>query len=117
MAADIDTLEGRIVAMRERLSADYQDSLTRLDALASSQEGHDLKAARAMLKWWESREEGRHQCSFCGKHEDDEEVTKLIKAYYLPHVYICDLCTGVCGGIVQDLTQAAAGATTPGDGS
>jgi len=40
------------------------------------------------------------RCSFCGKAE--HEVRKLIKAYYKPDVYVCDLCIDVCNEIIAE---------------
>ena len=35
-------------------------------------------------------------CSFCGRSED--AVEKLIAG---PHVYICDICVGICSGVLE----------------
>jgi ATP-dependent Clp protease ATP-binding subunit ClpX len=40
------------------------------------------------------------RCSFCGKPE--HEVRKLIKAYFKPDVYVCDLCIDVCNEIIAE---------------
>ena len=41
-------------------------------------------------------ESALHQCSFCGKSQD--EVKKLVAG---PNVYICDECIGLCNEILQ----------------
>ncbi|GIX05690.1 MAG: ATP-dependent Clp protease ATP-binding subunit ClpX [Candidatus Poribacteria bacterium] len=50
--------------------------------------------------------DGVARCSFCGKPEP--EVRKLIKAYYTPNVYICDLCVDVCNEIIAEELEIVA---------
>lgn len=46
------------------------------------------------------------RCSFCGKPE--HEVRKLIKAYFKPDVYVCDLCIDVCNEIIAEELESRA---------